>query len=646
MEKKHRHALPNRLIAVVLTFAMIVSVLTGVMPGTGMATHAETEYTSVSTFDELTAAISSGKNVKLTADIEVTSEIGAFGSIIIDGAGKKLTGGGEHRFFNVDDILVLKNVTVSGFSARGGGAVSNSGTLVLDHCIFSGNSSNYSGAGGGAIENGGKLYATGTTFSGNYTGEIGGAINNYGGSLYLTNCTFTNNYTTATRESYGGAIGNNNTSGDVRIINCTFTGNYYANDTSKRSDFGEFRTPTNYTIAGCDGIVITPSPSGLNTVQYGAAILDYSDLSNIQFDYASSTIGVYTLVVTGGANATSTGKTTQIRAAATDIDQITFTADANYTFPAFEMPDQNGISVTRTSDTVVTISGTMTADTEIVVPDAADLSATAPTISAVTAPELAYGYTEGSVSVTATAAEGHTLSYQWYSNTSNSNVGGTEISGATDASYDIPTGKATGTEEYYYCVVTATRDSDSQTATATSDAVKVEVSKADPTAVVPEATATFGQTLADVTLTNPDGNTAGTWAWVDAATTGVGAAGNNTFKANFTPNDAANYNGKTNVDVTIAVSQADPTVAAPTDVTATYGQILSEVTMTNPEGNTPGTWAWTDETAYVGNVGTNTFTAIFTPTDTDNYNSVSGVEVTVTVSMADPVALRPLQMLH
>ena len=40
MEKKHRHALPNRLIAVVLTFAMIVSVLTGVMPGTGMTAEA------------------------------------------------------------------------------------------------------------------------------------------------------------------------------------------------------------------------------------------------------------------------------------------------------------------------------------------------------------------------------------------------------------------------------------------------------------------------------------------------------------------------------------------------------------------------------------------------------------------------------
>ena len=171
--------------------------------------------------------------------------------------------------------------------------------------------------------------------------------------------------------------------------------------------------------------------------------------------------------------------------------------------------------------------------------------------------------------------------------------------------------------------------------------VTVTVGKADPIATAPTATATYGQTLADVALTNPAGNTTGTWAWVDAGTTGVGNVGDNTFKANFTPNDTANYNGKTNVDVTIAVSKADPTVAAPTGLTAIYGQTLAEVTLTNPEGNIPGTWAWTNGTAKVGNAGTNTFTAIFTPDDTANYNTVSDVNITVTVSKADPVAFAP-----
>ena len=168
--------------------------------------------------------------------------------------------------------------------------------------------------------------------------------------------------------------------------------------------------------------------------------------------------------------------------------------------------------------------------------------------------------------------------------------------------------------------------------------VVLTVNKADPTADAPTGlTATYGQTLADVTLTNPDGNTAGTWAWVDD-TTSVGNAGSNTFKANFTPTDTTNYNGKTNVDVTVTVGKADPTATAPT-ATATYGDTLADVTLTNPAGNTAGTWSWVDAgTTSVGNAGSNTFKANFTPTDTANYNSKTNVNVTVTVGKADPSA--------
>lgn len=48
---------------------------------------------------------------------------------------------------------------------------------------------------------------------------------------------------------------------------------------------------------------------------------------------------------------------------------------------------------------------------------------------------------------------GTTLTYQWYSNTSNSNSGGTLVAGATSASYTPST--ATAGTLYYYCVVTA-----------------------------------------------------------------------------------------------------------------------------------------------------------------------------------------------
>ena len=68
---------------------------------------------------------------------------------------------------------------------------------------------------------------------------------------------------------------------------------------------------------------------------------------------------------------------------------------------------------------------------------------------------VAQGSISGSLSVTATFIPDTTLSYQWYSNTSNSNTGGTAISGATSASYTIPTDLTEGTTYYYFCEVSA-----------------------------------------------------------------------------------------------------------------------------------------------------------------------------------------------
>jgi hypothetical protein len=49
------------------------------------------------------------------------------------------------------------------------------------------------------------------------------------------------------------------------------------------------------------------------------------------------------------------------------------------------------------------------------------------------------------------ASDGSTLSYQWYANNTDSNTGGTTISGATSLTYTVPTDTA-GTF-YYYCVI-------------------------------------------------------------------------------------------------------------------------------------------------------------------------------------------------
>ncbi|MEG0090577.1 MAG: InlB B-repeat-containing protein, partial [Oscillospiraceae bacterium] len=60
--------------------------------------------------------------------------------------------------------------------------------------------------------------------------------------------------------------------------------------------------------------------------------------------------------------------------------------------------------------------------------------------------------TRGTVLIAGASAP---LSYQWYQNTSASNVGGMPIPGATGYDFEIPTSLQATTDYYYYCVVSA-----------------------------------------------------------------------------------------------------------------------------------------------------------------------------------------------
>ena len=157
--------------------------------------------------------------------------------------------------------------------------------------------------------------------------------------------------------------------------------------------------------------------------------------------------------------------------------------------------------------------------------------------------------------------------------------------------------------------------------------VAVTAISATPTAVG-TLNATYGDTLADVDLpTVEDGS--GTWAWKDAAATPVGNAGEQTFKAVFTPS-SPNYTA-VEQDVTINVAKADPTPDAVTGLTAAFGKKLSDVTL-------PTGWTWDAPATSVGNVGNNPFAATYTPTDTDNYNTLKQ-NLTVNVVAVDKTSL-------
>ena len=69
---------------------------------------------------------------------------------------------------------------------------------------------------------------------------------------------------------------------------------------------------------------------------------------------------------------------------------------------------------------------------------------------------LTSGSISGNLTVVASATQNATISYQWYSNTTNSITGGTILGGETNASFTIPITLKAGTY-YYYCEVKASR---------------------------------------------------------------------------------------------------------------------------------------------------------------------------------------------
>ncbi|MBQ2891305.1 MAG: InlB B-repeat-containing protein, partial [Bacilli bacterium] len=83
------------------------------------------------------------------------------------------------------------------------------------------------------------------------------------------------------------------------------------------------------------------------------------------------------------------------------------------------------------------------------------------------------------------------------------------------------------------------------------------------------------------------------------------------------------------IDVKLIVNGAayNPSVL-PNGLTATYGDQLSSVTLTNDASNKDGVWSW-NQTGTVGNAGTNNFQATFTPNDTNYASSTHTLSIAV-----------------
>lgn len=77
-------------------------------------------------------------------------------------------------------------------------------------------------------------------------------------------------------------------------------------------------------------------------------------------------------------------------------------------------------------------------------------------------------------------------------------------------------------------------------------------------------------------------------------------------------------------NVKVTVEKITPTYTIPTDLTADFGQQLSEITL-------PEHFEWMDENQVITKSGKVTYKVKYIPTDTKNYETVENIDVTITV---------------
>jgi hypothetical protein len=169
------------------------------------------------------AAGLSGQTIVLTnGNIVLRSNLTIDASSLVGGI--QISGNDLFQVFLVESAasVTLKSLTLR--NARGGGddggALRNAGTVTMDRCTFTDNST----GSGGAIKNdiGATMTLTQCTLSGNASSPYGGggAIVNYS-ILNLLHCTMAGNWS----GGFGGGIFNDSRGGDITLVNTIVAGN-------------------------------------------------------------------------------------------------------------------------------------------------------------------------------------------------------------------------------------------------------------------------------------------------------------------------------------------------------------------------------------------------------------------------------------
>jgi hypothetical protein len=149
----------------------------------------------------------------------------------------------------------------------------------------------------------------------------------------------------------------------------------------------------------------------------------------------------------------------------------------------------------------------------------------------------------------------------------------------------------------------------------------------------PPAAISYGTALSSTQL-NATANVAGTFAYTPAQGT-ILPAGTQTLSVLFTPNDTQTYSSAT-ATVSLTVNQATPVITWPTPAAVAAGSALS-ATQLDATANVPGSFAYTPAAGTVLTAGTQTLTAVFSPTDATDYSSATAQASLVVNGPSGPV---------
>ena len=574
------------------------------------------------------------------------------------------SGGGGIKLSNSSSTLNMQNCTVKDCYISNGGGGASVYKVNLTNCIFTDNTAGFGGGmdastatltnctfdGNMARDDGGGLQAiaatlTNCTFNGNSADAGGGVWAN--STANLTNCTVTGNtasygggvyvYSGGTANIYGSIVAGNTTGGSENNVQ---GGGYSGGETqppTASNDFNIIGIPTGGSLSdmlqvdgsgnpllNADGVVM-PALNSVALDQIPATTLQQWE-STLSVDLSTDQRGV---TRPQGTNA-DIGAVEVRKVTGITLSQsaLTLSIDGQQTLTATISPDYpevNGAIAWSSNDNVATVdaNGVVTA----VAPGTCVIKATAQDGSGivgtcvVTVNALVNAQTpniteqprdetvtvNGSVtlSVTAGVSDSGTLSYQWYSNNTNSNSGGSAISGATGVSYTPPTDTA-GTV-YYYAVVTNTLSSatGAKTASIASSVAKVTVMEMPIQDTVYRFTQHFG------TYT---GQSEGLTGVIDAnisAFTGLEVNGQTLHGSNYTTNAGSTI-------ITLHPSYLDTLDNGTYAVRAVFMDGYAESSFTvNVHGNTVSVTGVTlDKTKLTLAVGNNaTLTATVSPSD-------------------------------